>query len=84
MESLEINVSFVPNLNAVLYAMLLDIPGLEKVAKIVFASKLIGRSHVVINENATGEEVQDMINWVRGVLKSAPERGNVHERYDDI
>jgi len=73
MKNLEINVSFIPKLNAVKCA----IPfgnfydqKLEKIGRVVFANKLTGRSHIVIDENATGEEVQDMIDWVRRILKN--------------
>ena len=72
MKNLEINVSFIPNLNAVQCAIPIEIsygPGLEGIGGIVFVSKLTGRSHVLIDKDATGEEVQDTINWVRGVLQ---------------
>ena len=76
MKNLEISVSFLPDLNAVQCTKPFaeDVfygPGHKKIGRVVFARALTGRSHVVIDENATGEEVQEIIKWVRGVLRKA-------------
>jgi len=73
MKNLVINVSFIPNLNAGQYTLPLAEevfygPGLRKVGWVVYEGALTGRPHVVIDENATEEEVQDMTEWVRGVM----------------
>jgi len=72
MKGLEINVSFIPNLSAVQRTMPFEIlygPRLEGIGGIALTSTTTGRFHVVIDGNATGEEVQDTINWVRRGLR---------------
>ena len=73
MKKQKVKVSLIPNLDTVqcmpiAFAAFYD-SELKKVGGVVFAEK--GRPHVLIDESATGEEMQDMINWVQG-SKSEP------------
>ena len=67
MKDLEANVSFIPNLSAAQCAAPLGSfysSRLEKISGNVFVSTSTGRLYVLIDEDATKEEVQDMVKWV--------------------
>ena len=74
MKNLEINVSFIPISSIAKYPVpfveeVFYGPGLKKIGRVVFENASPWRSHIILDENATGEEVQEIIEWVRGVLK---------------
>jgi len=76
MKGLEVNVSFIPNLDAIKCTMpmtfkVIEGRELKKVGGVVFASTSEGRPHVLIDKNATKEEAQNMIDWVRRVINPA-------------
>jgi len=68
MKNLENNVSFIPDINAALRTVPIGSfysPGLEKTIGTVFLSMKTGRPFVQVNEDATEEEAQDMIKWMK-------------------
>jgi len=71
MKSSKINVSYVPNINAVQCTMPFGVlygSGVEKISGIIYVSTLSGRPHVLIDENTTEKEAQDTVDWAHGVL----------------
>ena len=76
MKDLGINISFIPDLNAVQYDMpmefkIFDGSELKKIGGVIFEGISKGRPHILIDKNATKKETQSMIAWVRRVLNRA-------------